>query len=27
VKRIEDLQIIDGQVAEDVDMLRRALEA
>ena len=27
VKRIEDLQIIDGQVAEDVEMLRRALEA
>jgi chromosomal replication initiator protein len=27
VKRIEDLQIQDGQVAEDIEMLRRALEA
>ena len=27
VKRIEDLQIQDGQVSEDIEMLRRALEA
>ena len=27
VKRIEDLQIQDGQVAEDIEMLRRTLEA
>ena len=27
VKRIEDLQLQDGQVAEDIEMLRRALEA
>jgi len=27
VKRIEELQHTDGQIAEDVEMLRRALEA
>ena len=27
VKRIEELKIQDGQVAEDVEILRRALEA
>ncbi len=27
VKRIEELKVIDGQIAEDVEMLRRALEA
>ncbi|MQQ08525.1 chromosomal replication initiator protein DnaA [Epibacterium sp. SM1979] len=27
VKRIEELRLIDGQIAEDVEMLRRALEA
>jgi chromosomal replication initiator protein len=27
VKRIEELKLIDGQIAEDVEMLRRALEA
>ena len=27
VKRIEDLKVQDGQVAEDLEMLRRALEA
>ena len=27
VKRIEDLQVIDGQVAEDVEMLRRSLQS
>ena len=27
VKRIEELKLTDGQIAEDVEMLRRALEA
>jgi chromosomal replication initiator protein len=27
VKRIEELKIQDGQVAEDLEMLRRTLEA
>jgi chromosomal replication initiator protein len=27
VRRIEELKTIDGQIAEDVEMLRRALEA
>ncbi len=27
VKRIEELKLVDGQIAEDVEMLRRALEA
>ncbi|MCV2887553.1 chromosomal replication initiator protein DnaA [Ruegeria aquimaris] len=27
VKRIEELKMVDGQIAEDVEMLRRALEA
>jgi chromosomal replication initiator protein len=27
VKRIEELKISDGQIAEDLELLRRALEA
>ncbi len=27
VRRIEELKVTDGQIAEDVEMLRRALEA